>query len=110
MKYDVGDKVRFIGKSVAAYKYGSEFEIMEQKFPIIRKMWGKEFMITGIEEEGYVLCPNNLLDFNIDEQYILNRMACSEGCFVPHDSFAYNLLYGDKEEITIRKNLTSITE
>lgn len=37
MKYGVGDKVRFIGKSVAAYKYGSEFEIIEQKFPIIRK-------------------------------------------------------------------------
>lgn len=48
MKYGVGDKVRFIGKSVAAYKYGSEFEIIEQKFPIIRKMWGKEFEITGI--------------------------------------------------------------
>lgn len=102
MKYNVGDKVRFIGKSVAAYKFGSEFEIMEQKFPIIRKMWGKEFKITEIEEERYALCPNNPLDFDVDEQYILACVRCREGYFVPHDSFTYNLLYGDKKEITVR--------
>lgn len=94
MKYNVGDKVRIIDRQTASYMFGFELEITERWFPLIRQMYGKEFEIMEILDEKYVLYPSNPQNLDLHEVDLLKRMSFNEDCFVPHDSFTYNLLFG----------------